>query len=274
LSSTRLSSAVPDLTGKLAVITDASSGAGFGLTQRFAAAGADVVLAVHDLDNGQDAMHRIQNLVPRARQRVKRLDLSSLASIAALSSELAGEGRPVDFLINNAACPATPERVRTEDGFDPSFGMNHLGHYALTGQLLPLLRASVAARVVTVVSRDTPKLAPLMFALELDRRSRLGGWGIRSNAARSVAGDTAPVLFAAVSDAAEAGGYYGQRVFAGLTGATSRVKIPRRARDVKAARDLWRISEHLTGVTYLPSRRLPGTDQTLIEIFGSRKASL
>ncbi len=299
MSSTRLSGAVPDLTGKLAVVTGASSGTGLGLSQRFAAAGADVVLAVRDLDDGEDAMHRIHNLVRRARQRVEQPDLSSLASIAALSTELAGEGRPVDLMINNAAIPAPPERDRTEDGLEPRIGTDYLGHFALTGQLLPLLQASTVGRVVTVVSpaawiglipqidfagmrsehcrpvraRDMSKLARLIFALELDRRSRLGGWGIRSNAAQGAADATAPPLFAAVSDGAEGGGYYGPGRFAGLSRAPSRAKVPRGAGDVRAARDLWRISEDLTGVTYPPSLRLPSPDRPLTAISSSRKES-
>jgi NAD(P)-dependent dehydrogenase (short-subunit alcohol dehydrogenase family) len=270
------------------VITGASSGPGFGLSQRFAAAGADVVLAVRDLDDGEDTMYRIHNLVPRARQRVKQLDLSSLASIGALSKELAGEGRPVDFLINNAAIPAPTAHDRTEDGSERRLGTNYLGHFALTGQLLPLLRASAAGRVVTVVSlaprigridlaalrgehyrpfrpSGLSKLAHLIFALELDRRSKLGGWGVRSNAAQGAADATAPALFAAVCDAA-AGDYFGPGRFAGLTCAPSRAMVPRGARDVRAAWDLWRMSEDLTGVTYPAGRRLPGTGRPLTPV--------
>jgi NAD(P)-dependent dehydrogenase (short-subunit alcohol dehydrogenase family) len=308
LSSTRFTSAVPDLTGKLAVITGASQGTGFNLTHRFAAAGADVVLAVLDLDEGEDAKSQIQSVVPRATAgslRVRPLDLSSLSSVAELSRELADHGRPIDFLVNNDTFPILPERWRTEEGFELQFGANYLGHFALTGQLLPLLRASTGARVVTMSSlgariaridfadlhseRYRPfraygrsKLAQLIFALELDRRSRLGAWGIRSNAAHpggfvknaatgepdlaatlskiprlghSLAGAAAPALFAATADAAAGGAFYGPGSFAELTGAPSPARIPRRARDLTAAGELWRISEELTGVTYPPARR-------------------
>jgi NAD(P)-dependent dehydrogenase (short-subunit alcohol dehydrogenase family) len=313
LSSTRFTSVVPDLTGKLAVITGASKGTGFSLTHRFAAAGADVVLAVLDLDEGEDAKSQIQSVVPHASARslrVRLLDLSSLASVAELTRELADEGRPIDFLINNDTFPVLPERWRTEEGFELQFGANHLGHFALTGQLLPLLRASAGARVVTMSSlsariaridftdlhseRYRPfraygrsKLAQLIFALELDRRSRLGAWGIRSNAAhpggfvRDTATDdkpdlaarlgrilcpvpglghgnaaaAAPALFAATAEAAAGGSYYGPGSFAELTGAPSPARIPRRSRDLTAAAELWRISEELTGVTYPIARR-------------------
>jgi NAD(P)-dependent dehydrogenase (short-subunit alcohol dehydrogenase family) len=322
-----------DLTGKLAVITGASAGTGFVLSHRLAAAGADVVLAVLDPDDGESAMFRILNLVPGARSssvRFKSLDLGSLASIAAFGAELTAEGRPVDFLINNATIGVSPERLRTQDGNELHFGTNHLGHFALTGRLLPLLRAGSGARVVTMGSlaartaridfadlqseRYRPfraytmsKLAQLVFALELDRRSRLGAWGIRSNAAHtggaisglSVAGSpglaaglsrvlgripglghpvadaATPALFAATS-AVAGGAYYGPGGFAELTGVPSRVRIPRQACDLRTAGELWRISEDLTGVAYPACRRssaqvwpsVPVTDLTLPMVWG------
>jgi NAD(P)-dependent dehydrogenase (short-subunit alcohol dehydrogenase family) len=299
---------VSDLTGKLAVITGAADGTGLVLSHRLAAAGADVVLAVPEPDHGEDAMFRILNLVPGANScsvRVKRLDLASLASVAAFTQELADEGRPVDFLINNATAGVTPERLHTEDGYELHFGANYLGHFALTGRLLPLLRARAGARVVTMGSmaartaridfgdvqgeRCRPfrayaasKLAQLIFALELDRRSRQCGWEIRSNAAhtggsvsglsvarspgpaaalsralaripglgRGVADAATPALFAAMSDAAAGGAYYGPGGFAELTGMPAKARIPRGARDLSAAGALWRTAEDLTGVAY------------------------
>jgi NAD(P)-dependent dehydrogenase (short-subunit alcohol dehydrogenase family) len=145
--------------------------------------------------------------VPDAKLTIKQLDLSSLASVASLGEELNAEGRPVDILINNAGIMQPPERETTDDGFELQFGGNHLGHFALTGHLLPLLRAAGDARVTSLSSlavrmgginfddlqwekRYSPtqaysqsKSANLMFALELDRRSRNAGWGIVSNAA-------------------------------------------------------------------------------------------
>jgi len=202
-----LTLAVPDLSGRLAVVTGANSGLGFGLAKRLAAAGADVVLAVRSKTKGETAIAEIRRELPTAKLSIRHLDLSSLKSAAALGDELAAEGRPIDILINNAGVMTPPQRQETQDGFELQFGTNHLGHFALTGHLLPLLRAAQSARVVTVSSiaatqrnldfddadaqhghksmrsYGMAKLAQLMFAVELDRRSSLGGWGLMSNAA-------------------------------------------------------------------------------------------
>ena len=202
-----LDTEVPNLSGRLAVVTGANSGLGFGLTGRLAAAGADVVMAIRNRAKGEAAIEQIRQSVPDAKLTIKRLDLASLASVKALGDELNAEGRPIDILINNAGIMQPPQRDTTEDGFELQFGSNHLGHFALTAHLLPLLRAAEAARVTSLSSlaarlgginwddpqwekRYTPtgaynqsKSATLMFALEFDRRSREAGWGIMSNAA-------------------------------------------------------------------------------------------
>src|SRR6201996_1939638 len=198
---------VPDLTGKLAIITGANSGLGFGLARRLSAAGADVVMAIRNRAKGEAAIEEIRANVPDAKLTIKPLDLSSLASVAALGELLNADGRPIDILINNAGVMTPPERDTTTDGFELQFGSNHLGHFALTAHLLPLLRAAHSPRVVSLSSLAarqgqihfgdpqfeksyTPmqaygqsKLAVLMFARELDRRSKEAGWGIISNAA-------------------------------------------------------------------------------------------
>jgi NAD(P)-dependent dehydrogenase (short-subunit alcohol dehydrogenase family) len=205
--STKLAVTVPDLSGKLAVVTGSNSGLGLGLTRRLSAAGADVVMAIRNRAKGEAAIADIHRTVPDAKLTIKNLDLSSLASVAALGEELNAEGRPIDILINNAGVMTPPERDTTSDGFELQFGSNHLGHFALTGHLLPLLRAADAPRVTSlssVASRPgrihfddlqfekgyramdaycQSKLATLMFAREFDRRSREAGWGITSNAA-------------------------------------------------------------------------------------------
>lgn len=198
---------VPDLSGKLAIITGANSGLGFGLARRLSAAGADVIMAIRNRAKGEAAVEEIRTAVPDAKLTIKALDLSSLASVAALGEQLMADGRPIDLLINNAGVMTPPERVTTADGFELQFGSNHLGHFALTAHLLPLLRAAQRARVVSLSSLAArrgrihfddlqfersyapmtaygqSKLAVLMFARELDRRSRAAGWGIISNAA-------------------------------------------------------------------------------------------
>jgi NAD(P)-dependent dehydrogenase (short-subunit alcohol dehydrogenase family) len=145
---------------------------------------------------------------------LRTLDLASLSSIAALADTLNAEGRPIHLLINNAGLMAPATRHTTADGLELQFGTNHIGHFALTARLLPLLSAG-HARVTTMTSSAarhgkpnwdeaayTPvraynqsKLANLMFALELDRRSRAEGWGILSNAAHP--GTTLTGLYAA-----------------------------------------------------------------------------
>ena len=198
---------VPDLTGKLAVVTGANSGLGLGLATRLSAAGADVVMAIRNRAKGEVAMEQIRATVPDAKLTIKSLDLSSLTSVAALGEELNAEGRPIDILINNAGVMTPPERDTTADGFELQFGCNHLGHFALTGHVLPLLRAAQSPRVVSLSSvaartgrmhfddlqfeksyaamqaYGQSKLSVLLFAREFDRRSREAGWGITSNAA-------------------------------------------------------------------------------------------
>jgi NAD(P)-dependent dehydrogenase (short-subunit alcohol dehydrogenase family) len=198
---------VPDLSGKLAVVTGSNSGLGLGLTTRLSAAGADVIMAIRNRAKGEAAVEQIRATVPGAKLTIKSLDLSSLASVAALGDELNAEGRPIDILINNAGVMTPPERDTTADGFELQFGSNHLGHFALTGHVLPLLRAAQSSRVVSLSSiaarsgrmhfddlqfeksyaamqaYGQSKLSVLLFAREFDRRSREGGWGVMSNAA-------------------------------------------------------------------------------------------
>ncbi|MET9257701.1 SDR family oxidoreductase [Streptomyces sp. NPDC003717] len=197
---------VPDLTGRLAVVTGGSDGIGLGLATRLAGAGAEVVLPVRNPAKGAAAVDRVTAAHPGARVSTRTLDLSSLGSVEALADGLLAEGRPIHLLVNNAGIMEPPARQETEDGFELQLGTNHLGHFALTARLLPLLRAG-GARVTSqtsVIARtggirwDDPqwrtryrpggayrqsKIALLLFATELDRRAGALGWGITSNAA-------------------------------------------------------------------------------------------
>jgi NAD(P)-dependent dehydrogenase (short-subunit alcohol dehydrogenase family) len=197
---------VPDLSGKLAIVTGANSGLGFGLTGRLAAAGAEVVMAVRNLEKGEAARDELLAAQPGAKLRLEAIDLASLDSVSAFAERRVGEGRPVDILVNNAGVMMPPKRETTGDGFELQFETNYLGHYALTARLLPLLRAAEAPRVTSLSSfmanfgrydwndlqseRYTPvrsyglsKLAMLSFARELQRRSDAHGWGLLSDAA-------------------------------------------------------------------------------------------
>lgn len=193
---------LPDLTGRLAVVTGASDGIGFHIATRLAAAGAEVLLPVRNAAKGDNAVNRIRAAVGSAIVSTRRLDLSSLASVADLVTTLTGEGRPISLLINNAGVMTPPTRQTTTDGFELQFGTNQLGHFALTAGLMPLLRAG-SARVVlqsSVVARNASinfadpnweqgygngmaaygqsKLAEALFGFELQRRSASAGWGI------------------------------------------------------------------------------------------------
>ncbi|WP_036435760.1 SDR family oxidoreductase [Mycobacterium sp. URHB0044] len=296
-----------DLSGKLTVVTGATSGIGLCLASRLAAAGAEVVMAIRNEGKGVRAVAHIRATVPEAKLTIKRLDLASLASVAALGKELNAEGRPIDVLVNNAAVIAHRQRDTTADGFELQFGTNHLGHFALTGHLLPLLRAAPAPRVVTLSAMaarngrirfddlqcargyspmraySQSKLANLIFARELDRRSRESGWGLTSVAAHPGMskpdpqfGETGgterflelsqrflpfmwqdlddgvkPALYAATSPQAAGGAFYGPHGFLEAAGGGVReARIPARAKNEADARRLWEISEQLTGTRY------------------------
>lgn len=200
--------AIPDQSGRLAVVTGANSGIGYHTARLLALAGAEVVLAVRNGAQGEAAADRIRANAPTTGPvSVATVDLANLESVASFADVLLERGRPVDLLVNNAGVMAVPTRHTTKDGFELQFGTNHLGHFALTGRLLPLLRAATAPRVVTVSSlaarlgridlgnlnaehsyRPWPaynasKLANLLFAQELQRLSDRQRWGILSAAA-------------------------------------------------------------------------------------------
>lgn len=194
---------LPDLTGTRALVTGASDGVGLVIATRLAAAGADLILPVRNRTKGDVAIATIREAAPAATVDVRDLDLSSLTSVADLGKSLLAERRPVHLLVNNAGVMTPPTRQTTADGFELQFGTNHLGHFALVGHLLPLLRAG-SARVVSQISVaanqgavnwDDPnweraydgmrayshsKIAFGLFGLELSRRSRANGWGITS----------------------------------------------------------------------------------------------
>ncbi|MDT0345245.1 oxidoreductase [Streptomyces litchfieldiae] len=151
---------IPDLKGRTAVVTGANSGLGFVTARELARRGARVVLACHSQQRGQAALERLLDEVPEARAELKLLDLADLASVRSFAADW-GERR-LDLLINNAGLMAVPH-ARTADGFEMQFGVNHLGHFALTGLLVHRLLASPGARVVTVSS-----LLHLLANIDLD----------------------------------------------------------------------------------------------------------
>jgi NAD(P)-dependent dehydrogenase (short-subunit alcohol dehydrogenase family) len=191
---------VPDLAGRVAVVTGASAGIGFATAGALAGRGAHVVLAVRDEARGAAAAARIAGST-----EVVRLDLADLMSVRRAAAEVTGRHPRIDLLVNNAAA-WSPMRVETRDGFELQFGVNHLGHFALTGLLLDRLLDAPGSRVVTVSSvshrggrldlADLPmrdyrhgaayarsKLANLLFAFELHRRLTAAGAATASLAA-------------------------------------------------------------------------------------------
>ncbi|MFF3976888.1 oxidoreductase [Streptomyces sp. NPDC001828] len=140
---------IPDQSGRTAVVTGANSGIGLVTARELARRGARVVLACRSEARGKEAEERVRSEVPGARAEFRRLDLADLASVREFAAQLPYER--LDLLINNAGVMALPYG-RTADGFETQFGVNHLGHFALTGLLLPRLRAAGAARVVCVSS--------------------------------------------------------------------------------------------------------------------------
>jgi NAD(P)-dependent dehydrogenase (short-subunit alcohol dehydrogenase family) len=142
---------IPDLTGKVAVVTGANSGLGLETASALAGKGARVVMAVRDQERAASAEARIRGESPSADLVLVPLDLGSLASVRSAAGQILAANPRVDILVNNAGLMATPER-KTEDGFELQLGVNHLGHWALTAQLMPGLLAAPAARVVSVTS--------------------------------------------------------------------------------------------------------------------------
>lgn len=180
--------------GKRALVTGANSGVGFQAAKELARAGAQVLLGCRTAEKATQAKQRILKEIPEAQLQALELDLASLSSIRKATAMLVDDRNPLHLLINNAGMMALPTRQLTSDGFELQFGTNHLGHFALTGLLLPVLLLAPGARVVTVSSiahrsgkirLDDPnwdhdyepwpayrqsKLANLLFAFELERR--------------------------------------------------------------------------------------------------------
>jgi NAD(P)-dependent dehydrogenase (short-subunit alcohol dehydrogenase family) len=184
---------IPDQHSRTAIVTGANSGLGLIVARELAGAGARVIVASRDADRGARAIETIKLAYPEANVEVGQLDLASLASVRTFAQRfLAGHDR-LDLLVNNAGIMAAPH-ARTADGFELQFGTNHLGHFALTGLLMPAFRQRVGTRIVTVSSNNhkmgrlslddlqgeqqysrwgayaQSKLANLLFALELDRK--------------------------------------------------------------------------------------------------------
>jgi len=292
---------IPPQHGRSAVITG-TGGIGYEIALALARAGSEVIIAGRNPQKGADAVARIHRELPPANVRFEQVDLASLQSIADFATRLRSQRDSLDLLINNAAVMNPPTRQETSDGYELQFGTNYLGHFALTARLMPLLGKGTNTRVISLSSiaarsgsinfedlqakrsyrmavYSQSKLACLMFALELQRRSAASAWDITSIAAHpgisrtdllhnapgrwSGAGmartflwflfqpasqGALPVLFAATSPEAQGGGYYGPAGLSETRGAPTNAAIPKQALNLEAASRLWETSERLAGV--------------------------
>ncbi len=189
---------IPDLTGKVAVVTGANSGIGYEMARALAGKAATVILACRNKDKGEAAVRQIEREYPPAKAELMPLDLADLAAVRRFAGEFTRRYDRLDILINNAGIMAPPF-AKTADGFEAQFGANHLGHFALTGLLLDRIVHAPRARVVTVSSGGhrfgqidfdnlnaekgydgqrayaQSKLANLLFMYELQRRFEAAG---------------------------------------------------------------------------------------------------
>jgi NAD(P)-dependent dehydrogenase (short-subunit alcohol dehydrogenase family) len=189
---------IPDQTGRTILITGANSGLGLRSAEALAAAGAQVLMGCRNAEKAAAAQAGVAAVATGPAPEVVPMDLADLDSVASAAERLTADLDHLDVLMNNAGVMAVP-LARTPQGFEMQFGTNHLGHFALTGRLLPVLAKASAPRVVTVSSFghkpgrirwDDPnwheryhawpayfqtKLANLLFTLELDRQAREAG---------------------------------------------------------------------------------------------------
>jgi NAD(P)-dependent dehydrogenase (short-subunit alcohol dehydrogenase family) len=294
---------LPELRGRVVVVTGANSGIGWHTAHALAAHGARVVLACRDLVRGSTAVSRIRASVPSADVTVVGLDLASMSSVRAFAK---GWDGPLDVLINNAGVMAPPKPARTEDGYELQFGTNHLGHFVLTGLLLPALLETGRGRVVTVASvahhgaradlldgntgpnyhpqhtYSNSKLANLLFADELHRQACQRGLLLASVAAHpgisatGLVGDpegmgasrmvrmVGPLFVRVFTQSARAGArstlyaateapsgsYTGPQRFGETRGRIGPARRSLLAQDERLGRQLWQVSEELTGFQF------------------------
>lgn len=294
---------------RTAVVTGANGGIGFHTALQLAKDGVNVILACRDTTRGTDALKKILASAPNASVEMEKLDLSSQSSIHSFSTKFKEKFPSLDILVNNAAVMALPERTLSEDGYELQFATNHLGHFLLTAELMPVLLKSSSSRIVTVSSiahrygkldmtdlqaeksyegwsaYGTSKLANLLFSFELARRLKSAGMTQMSIAAHPGVAKTnilssgpqmgrkvlrtyvseifskflaqtdaqgaLPVIHACNDANVKSGEYYGPDGFMELTGRPSKVTAKANALDPTLAKELWKISESLTGINLL-----------------------
>jgi len=294
---------IGDQTGRTFIVTGANSGLGFETARQLAAHGGRVVLTARSESKGADAVERIRAAHSGASVEFRLLDLADLTSVRRFADAILDDGITVDVLVNNAGVMVPPRRL-TAQGFESQFATNHLGHFALSGLLYGSIVGGSDPRVVTVSSLShksgsihfddltgersyspgvfyaQSKFANVLFGLELDRRLRAAGSGVRSvlahpgysatnlhlsgptgmsrqllRVANRLLAQPAEIgalsqLYAAVDPGAQSGKFYGPHRMREARGYPTEVQPIESARDEPTAQRLWALSEELTGVTW------------------------
>jgi NAD(P)-dependent dehydrogenase (short-subunit alcohol dehydrogenase family) len=303
---------IPSLHGRTALVTGGNgypegdrSGLGYHIALQLARVGADVTIASRRIERGEEAVRRIKAIAPGASIRFAALDLSDLASVGRFAEQMRASHKGLDILVNNAGVMGRISREVGADGFERVFATNALGHFVLTARLLPLLREGKSARVIWMSSLrsfggtinfadlqgaqhydyaaayDHTKLAKLLIAFQMHKRSTVGGWGVTSIAVHPgvvrtnlipdgpgpdsregrnlrlmpfmfgpAAEGALPALYAAASPQAKAGAYYGPNSITEMSGLPGWANIPEKADDENVAATLWATLERLGGVTF------------------------
>lgn len=281
---------IPDLSAHTAVVTGANGGLGLETARALAQAGAHVVMASRDQNKAEDAEEEIRTTTPHASLEHVELDLGSLDSVGAAADAILAERDSLDLLVNNAGVMGIPER-ETADGFEMQFGVDHLGHFALTARLLPALLRAPAARIVTVTSTahhmgrpvdpDNPhlrgrygpwraygqaKLANFHFGLGLDRKLADAGAPAASLVAHPGLSNTE---LQAVS-VEETGGGLSQRFFHGLAGSIGMSAAAGALSQLRAATDPDAKGGELYGPLFVNSG--PPVRRPIMRRLGMRRA--
>lgn len=297
---------IPDLTGKVIIVTGGNSGVGYEAAKEFARYGAQTILACRSMDKAEAALAELTAEIPAAPAEIMHLDLASLASVQQFAAEFKAKYDRLDILVNNAGIMMVPYGT-TEDGFESQLGTNHLGHFALTGLLSDRLLSTPGSRVVNISSNahhrgsidfdhlpveddntydeqaaySRSKLANILFTYELQRRFEAAGsdaiavaahpgisvtnlashmddrwyfkigFPIARTLMQSAAMGALPTLRAAVDPNVQGGEYYGPNRFKERRGYPVLVQSSDAAHNLADARQLWQVSEELTGVHFL-----------------------
>jgi len=289
---------IPDQKDRVVIITGATSGLGKEAARVLAGKNASVIMAVRNVEKAEGVASEIRKEFPNADVTIRELDLTSLSSVKNFSDGFAKDYDLLDILINNAGIMFCPYS-KTQDGFEIQMGTNHLGHFALTGYLMPLLKKTRDSRIVATSSiahksgninfsdlnwenrkykslqaYGDSKLANLYFTYELARKFKGDadapnvtaahpGWTrtdlqrhsgivrfLNTFFSQGTDMGVLPTLRAAIDPDAESGDYFGPSKFFEMHGHPVKANSNKRSHDEQAARQLWELSEKLTGVEY------------------------